>query len=52
MTDAAEIKDRIVQQLDHGPYEPSPLYGDGKAGERIARLLSEVSLTTDKQLAY
>ncbi len=49
---AVEIRNKIVQQLDHGPFEPSPLYGDGKAGERIARLLSEVSLTTEKQLAY
>jgi len=50
--DADEIKNKIVQQLGHGPYEPSPLYGDGKAGERIARLLAEVSLTTEKQLTY
>ena len=50
--DTVEIRKRIVQQLEHGPFESSLLYGDGKAGERIARLLSEVSLTTEKRLAY
>lgn len=28
------------------------LYGDGKAGDRIARLLAEVPLTIDKRLTY
>ena len=50
--DTVEIGKMVIQQIEHGPYESSLLYGDGKAGERIARLLSEVSLTTEKQLAY
>ena len=28
-----------LRQLQHGPYESSPIYGDGKSGERIAELI-------------
>lgn len=31
-----------VKQLQHGPYEPSSIYGDGKSGKRIAELISKL----------
>ena len=49
---ADDIADAIRQQLEHGPYPPSNLYGDGKAGIRIAEHLTAAPLTFDKQLTY
>lgn len=49
---AEEIKSAIRQQIEHGRYKPDRLYGDGKAGERISRLLAKVPLEISKRLAY
>jgi UDP-hydrolysing UDP-N-acetyl-D-glucosamine 2-epimerase len=49
---SAEIVEAIVAQVDHGPYPNSTLYGDGKAGLRVAELLTSVPLTSSKQLSY
>lgn len=44
---------RAVQwHLDNGRPPLDPLYGDGRAGERIADLLARVSLNIDKRLTY
>lgn len=49
-------KDKIVQtvnaQLNHGRYAQSLLYGDGKASERIAKILFELNLFVQKKLNY
>ena len=37
--DAREIVKAIKKQLDHGQYKRSLLYGDGKSGERIVKIL-------------
>ncbi|MDZ4405787.1 UDP-N-acetylglucosamine 2-epimerase [Prosthecobacter sp.] len=50
--DADEIATAVSKQLKHGHYESSHLYGDGLAGPRIAKLLSEVPLETAKKLTY
>lgn len=50
--DSSEILAAIQQQVSHGHYSPSTLYGDGKAGLRIAEMLTTVPLTFSKQLAY
>jgi UDP-hydrolysing UDP-N-acetyl-D-glucosamine 2-epimerase len=42
----------VRAQLAHGPYRSEPLYGDGKAGLRIAERLATVPLTVEKRLAY
>lgn len=42
----------IHRQLDHGPYQPDPIYGDGKAGERIANVLADCELYVDKLITY
>jgi UDP-hydrolysing UDP-N-acetyl-D-glucosamine 2-epimerase len=36
------VSEAIVKQLQHGPYKPSQIYGDGKSGERIAVLISDL----------
>jgi UDP-N-acetylglucosamine 2-epimerase len=48
----SDIKSAIERQMVHGKYESDGLYGDGKAGGRIATLLAEASLETQKTLAY
>jgi UDP-hydrolysing UDP-N-acetyl-D-glucosamine 2-epimerase len=49
---AHEIVTAVICQLDHGSYPSSTMYGDGKAGLRIADLLATASLTFDKYLTY
>lgn len=48
----SEIQNAILTQAKHGRFESGHLYGDGLAGQRIAKLLAEVELTADKRLAY
>lgn len=49
---AADMVAAIEYQVNHGPYPASTLYGDGKAGVRIAELLITAPLTFDKHLIY
>lgn len=49
---APVIAAAIHKQLDHGHYAPNALYGDGKAGIRIAEHLATAFLTFDKHLTY
>ena len=50
--DRASILAAIRQQTDHGHYPQETIYGDGKAGERIADLLARVPLSFEKRLTY
>jgi UDP-hydrolysing UDP-N-acetyl-D-glucosamine 2-epimerase len=50
--DRAEIADAIGAQLAHGPYEHEPIYGDGRAGKRIADLLARNEISIRKRIAY
>jgi UDP-hydrolysing UDP-N-acetyl-D-glucosamine 2-epimerase len=50
--DCEEIAAAVRQQLSNGRFATSPLYGDGHAGPRIARHLSEVDLRIEKKLTY
>ncbi len=50
--DAEEIKKAIEKQRKHGRYEQDTLYGDGKAGEKIAACLSKHQFTLQKKIAY
>lgn len=50
--DADDIRSAIDRQIAHGPYEGSPLFGDGKAGARIASILAEAPLSIIKTLTY
>lgn len=47
-----EIGEAIRYHLKNGRVPPDPIYGDGKAGVRIADLLSTVPLNAEKRLAY
>lgn len=48
--DRAAIVDAIRDQLAHGPYERSSLFGDGTAGTKIADKLAEVRPSVQKKL--
>jgi UDP-hydrolysing UDP-N-acetyl-D-glucosamine 2-epimerase len=50
--DRARIADAVRRQVEHGPYESEPIYGDGHAGERIADVLSRVEVTVQKRITY
>ncbi len=50
--DRQEICLAVKAQLAHGRFATDPVYGDGRAGERIAELLARVPLSVEKRLAY
>jgi UDP-hydrolysing UDP-N-acetyl-D-glucosamine 2-epimerase len=50
--DRGEIADAVRGQLEHGPYGHEPIYGDGRAGERIADVLAGVKLSIAKRITY
>lgn len=47
-----EIVTAVRRQLEHGPYERDSIYGDGRAGERIADTLATCEFAVRKQIAY
>lgn len=47
-----EIFSAVNKQIDHGRYSQSFLYGDGRAGARIANILAKVDLSIHKKLNY
>jgi hypothetical protein len=50
--DRKEILSAIRRQVSHGPYSSSPLYGDGRAGERMATILADAKLKIEKRITY
>jgi len=50
--DRAAIVGAIRKQISHGLYQAAHLYGDGKAGERIADLLARAPLRVQKRIQY
>lgn len=50
--DTDEIRNAILKQVKHGNYISEAVYGDGKAGERIAKLLAEIPLSIEKVISY
>lgn len=50
--DRRDIAEAIQHHKLNGHCRPDPLYGDGHAGERIAQLLAEASLSIEKRLTY
>lgn len=50
--EAAAIADALAMQIAHGGYGTDPIYGDGKAGERIADVLSRESVELQKRITY
>ena len=50
--DSENINNAIKQKIEHGRYEPDFLYGDGKAGEKIADCLSKHKFVLQKKITY
>lgn len=50
--DADEIHEAIMTMIKTDRLAPDMLYGDGYAGERIARILASAPLTIEKRLIY
>jgi UDP-hydrolysing UDP-N-acetyl-D-glucosamine 2-epimerase len=50
--DRDTIADAVRSQLGHGPYESESIYGDGRAGERIADVLARNEISIGKRIAY
>ena len=50
--DRVAIVDAVRRQLEHGPYPPEHIYGNGRAGARIADVLSTASLHVQKRIQY
>jgi UDP-hydrolysing UDP-N-acetyl-D-glucosamine 2-epimerase len=48
--DSTAIADAVREQLAHGPYERSNLFGDGTAGTKIADRLAEARPSVQKKL--
>lgn len=47
-----EIRQAVVKQLEHGPYEKEFIYGNGDAGVKIANILAETSLPSVQKRFY
>jgi UDP-hydrolysing UDP-N-acetyl-D-glucosamine 2-epimerase len=50
--DRTQILATVKRHMGVGRYPRDQLYGDGRAGERIAELLADAPLRIDKKLAY
>jgi UDP-hydrolysing UDP-N-acetyl-D-glucosamine 2-epimerase len=50
--EAAAIAEAIRRQIEHGPFPHEPIYGDGRAGERIADVLASAPLSIHKRMTY
>ncbi|UCC94916.1 MAG: UDP-N-acetylglucosamine 2-epimerase (hydrolyzing) [Candidatus Omnitrophota bacterium] len=49
---AKGIEEAIRTQIKHGNYEPDYTYGDGKAGERIAKIIKDFEFAIQKKIMY
>jgi UDP-hydrolysing UDP-N-acetyl-D-glucosamine 2-epimerase len=50
--DREAIVEAVRQQVAHGPYSSAHIYGDGRAGARIADVLATAPLRAQKQIQY
>ena len=50
--DKEAILQAIKKQLDHGRYQPNYLWGDGKAGESMLKILKGFDFRIQKQITY
>lgn len=50
--DRLAIAQAIREQVAHGRYAPEPIYGDGRAGERIADILARETVSIQKRMMY
>ncbi len=53
ISDTNDIVARVSEQLAHGPYKMEDIYGDGRAGQRIAQIFSELdSVQIQKTITF
>jgi GDP/UDP-N,N'-diacetylbacillosamine 2-epimerase (hydrolysing) len=50
--DRKDIQAKVMAQIENGQYESDHLFGDGQAGERIAKHLEQVELNIMKRCSY
>ena len=50
--DTGQIADAINRQVSNGRYPGENIYGEGRAGEKMADLLATIPLTQKTRLAY
>lgn len=50
--DAVMIRAAVASALAHGRFEPSTLYGDGQAGQKIAKALLSMELQAQREVAW
>ncbi len=50
--DSDKIYDAILKQQIHGKYNSDHIYGDGNAGENIAKVLTSCSWKIQKRISY
>ena len=50
--DAEQIVAAVRRQLARGPFDSDPVYGDGRAGHRIAGILATCPLQVQKRIQY
>lgn len=50
--DRKEIGKAVLKQISHGKYKPEMIFGDGKAGERIAKIMAETKLDIRKKITF
>ncbi len=50
--DRAEIEAKARQQINHGRFPKSTLFGDGSAGRQIAEILANGPISVQKRLSY
>jgi UDP-N-acetylglucosamine 2-epimerase len=50
--DRGQIADAVRAQVEHGSFGHEPIYGDGRAGERIADILAGNRFSIVKRMTY
>ena len=50
--DRTEIRKAMQDRIDHGLFDMDPIYGDGKAGLRIADALANTEVSAIKRITY
>ena len=50
--DRGEIVEAIKTQIANGHYASEPIYGDGQAGKRIAKVLAATQINIHKRMTY
>jgi UDP-N-acetylglucosamine 2-epimerase len=50
--DRDAVRAAVAHQVDHGRYPTDPIYGDGRAGDRIAATLVTEKVDVQKRITY